>query len=44
MTGAILIVGDSDHGPYREIPIRVEPLWVEDKGFISQLNWKTPNS
>jgi hypothetical protein len=32
--GAILIVGDSDHGPYREIPIRVELLRVKDKGFI----------
>jgi hypothetical protein len=23
------------HGPYREIPIRVELLRVKDKGFIS---------
>ena len=44
MTGVILIVGDSDHGPYREIPIRVELLRVKDKGFISRLNEKTPNS
>jgi hypothetical protein len=35
MTGVILIVGDSDHGPHREIPIRVEVLRVKDKGFIS---------
>jgi hypothetical protein len=35
MTGVILIVGDSDHDPYREIPIRVELLRVKDKGFIS---------
>ena len=35
MTVAILIVGDSDDGPYREIPIRVEVLPVKDKGFIS---------
>jgi len=38
MTGVILIIGDSDHGPYREIPIRVELLRVKDKGFISELN------
>ena len=44
MTGVILIVGDSDHGPYREIPIRVELLRVKDKGFLSQLNEKTPSS
>ena len=44
MTGVIRIVGDSDHGPHREIPIRVEVLRVKDKGFISQLNEKTPNS
>ena len=35
MTGVIPIVGDSDHGPYREIPIRVERLRVKDKGFVS---------
>jgi hypothetical protein len=35
MTGVILIVGDSDHGPYREIPIRTARLRVKDKGFIS---------
>jgi hypothetical protein len=35
MTGVILIVGDSDHGPYREFPIRVELLRFKDKGFIS---------
>jgi len=35
MTGVILIVGDSDHGPYPEITIRVELLRVKDKGFIS---------
>jgi hypothetical protein len=35
MTGVILIVGDSDHGAYREIPIRVELLRVKDKGFVS---------
>ena len=35
MTGVILIVGDSDHGPDREIPIRVELLRVKDKGFLS---------
>jgi hypothetical protein len=35
MTGVILIVGDSDHGPYRGITIRVEFLRVKDKGFIS---------
>ena len=35
MTGGILILGDSDHGPHREIPIRVEVLRVKDKGFIS---------
>ena len=35
MTGVNLIVGDSDHGPHREIPIRVEVLRVKDKGFIS---------
>ena len=44
MTGVNLIVGDSDHGPHREIPIRVEVPRVKDKGFISQLNEKTPNS
>jgi hypothetical protein len=38
MTGVILIVGDSDHGPYREIPTRVELLRVKEKGFISYLN------
>ena len=32
MTGVILIVGDSDHAPYREIPIRVELLRVKDTG------------
>ena len=35
MTGVILIVGDSDYGPYREIPIRVELLRVKYMGFIS---------
>jgi len=35
MTGVILIVGDSDHGPYREISIRVELLRVKDKDLIS---------
>jgi hypothetical protein len=35
MTDVILIVGDSDHGPCREIPIRVELLRVKDKGFVS---------
>jgi hypothetical protein len=35
MTGVIFIVGDSDHGPYREIPICIELLRVKDKGFIS---------
>jgi hypothetical protein len=38
VTGVILILGDSDHGPHREIPIRVELLRVNDKGFISWLN------
>ena len=38
MTGGILIVGDSDHGPYREIPIRVEFPRVKDKGFIELEN------
>jgi hypothetical protein len=44
MTGVNLIVGDSDQGPHREGPTRVEVLRVKDKGFISQLNEKTPNS
>lgn len=35
MTGAFRILGDSDHGPLREIPIRIEVLPVKDKGFIS---------
>ena len=35
VTGGILILGDLNHGPYREIPIRVELLRVKDKGFIS---------
>jgi len=35
MTDGIPIIGDSDHGPYREIPIRVELLRVKDKAFIS---------
>jgi hypothetical protein len=43
MTGVNPIVGDSDHGPHREIAVRVEVPRVEVKGFISQLNEKTPN-
>jgi len=35
MTGGIRIVVGSGHGPYREIPIRVELLWVKDKGLVS---------
>ena len=35
MTGVNLIVGDSDHGPHREISTRVEVLWVKDKGPMS---------
>jgi hypothetical protein len=35
MTGVILFVGDSDHGPYRKIPIRVELQRFNDKGFNS---------
>ena len=38
MTGVIPIVGYSDHGPYREIPIRVDLPRVKDKGFVSKLN------
>ena len=43
MTGVIPIVRDSNHGPYREISIRVE-LRVKDKGFHTQLNQKAMNS
>jgi hypothetical protein len=35
MTGVILIVEGSDHGPYREILIRVELLRIKEKGFTS---------
>ena len=35
MTGVNSNRRDSDHGPYREISIRVELLRVKDKGFIS---------
>ena len=35
MTGVNVIVGDPDHGPYRDIAIRVELLRVKDNGFIS---------
>gem|GEM_PF-3228400 len=35
MTDRIPITGDSDHGPYRVVPIRVELLRVKDQGFIS---------
>jgi hypothetical protein len=35
MTDGIPLNADTDHGPYREIPIRVELLRVIDKGFIS---------
>jgi len=37
MTSAIRIVGNSDHGVHREIPIRVAVLRLGNKGFIPQL-------
>jgi hypothetical protein len=35
MTGVNLIIEDSDQGPHREIPSRVEVLRLKDKVFIS---------